>query len=143
MTEVPEANLQNKKKYAAIFFEQLNLNCFQTVPDCVLALYAMGKLTGTVMNVGGSLTNVLSIYDGYAVQRSFRYNKLGGMDLTHNLLNKMKDIQDDRSTRSLNYFDAEKIKIEKCFYNVEDKVLDDVETCELPDGSKIDIRRDD
>ena len=141
MTEIPEANQGNKKKYAPIFFEQLNLSFQQTVPDCVLALYAQGKITGTVVNVGGSLTNVLSIYDGYAVKKSFRSNQLGGMHLTLELLKKLKDAQTCRD-KNQDYFDAEKIKIEKCFYSIEgDTNIDKIETCELPDGNKIDLKR--
>jgi centractin len=95
-----------------------------------------------VVNYGGSLTNVLSIYDGYAIRNSFKHNKNGGMDLTNRLLKKMKEINGEHHSR-LDYYDAEYVKLKHCVYNPEEVQLAPMVSCELPDGEKLEISRHD
>jgi actin-related protein len=79
------ANVQNKvnKETACkIFYENLGVPLLAIVHSTPLALYASGKTTGLVLDVGDGLTNIVPVYDGYALAHAAIRTELAGRDVT-------------------------------------------------------------
>lgn len=56
--------------------------------QAVLSLFADGKTTGTVLDVGAGITHTVPIYEGYAIPFATTEIKICGQDLTQ-FMNKM------------------------------------------------------
>jgi len=65
-----------------IMFETFNVPALFTQNTAVLGLYASGRTTGIVVEMGGSLSSVVPVYEGYAIPNNISTSDLGGRDLT-------------------------------------------------------------
>lgn len=63
-------------------FEQFDVPAFYLGVQPVLSLYFGGKTTGVVVDSGDSVTFVVSVNEGNAINNSILRNDLGGRDLT-------------------------------------------------------------
>ena len=54
-------------------------------PPAVLSLYASGRTTGVVLDVGEGVTHCIPVYEGYALPHSVVRSDLAGMDVTQRL----------------------------------------------------------
>jgi centractin len=54
-------------------------------PPAVLSLYASGRTTGVVLDVGHGLTHCIPVYEGYALSHSIVRSDLGGADVDERL----------------------------------------------------------
>lgn len=54
-------------------------------PPAVLSLYASGRTTGVVLDVGEGVTHCIPVYEGYALPHSIVRSDLAGMDVTKRL----------------------------------------------------------
>ena len=69
-----------------IMFETFNSPAFYTSINSVLSIYASGRTTGVVVDSGDGVTNVVPIYEGFAVPRAITRLELAGRDLTDYLM---------------------------------------------------------
>eukprot|EP01083_Nonionella_stella_P080456 221129_1 len=65
LTEQPFNEKKNKQKMAEIVFESFNAPSMQTINAQVSALFAMGRTTGIVLDIGHDITWSVPIYEGY------------------------------------------------------------------------------
>lgn len=56
-----------------------------------LALFSLGKTTGMVLDSGYQSTNVIPVYEGYAIPFGLKVCKIGGDILTRKLIEFFKE----------------------------------------------------
>jgi len=61
MTEAPLNPKENREKITEVLFETFNVPAFYLSISSVLALYASGKTTGTIVESGGGVTHTVPI----------------------------------------------------------------------------------
>ncbi|KAI9863871.1 MAG: actin [Trichoglossum hirsutum] len=69
-----------------IVFETFNSPAFYTSINAVLALYASGRTTGTVVDSGDGTTHVVPVLEGFALPHAISRVNLSGRDLTDYLM---------------------------------------------------------
>lgn len=69
-----------------IVFETFNAPAFYVSIDAVLAMYASGRTTGIAVSSGDGVTNVVPIYEGFALPHAIQRIDLAGRDITDYLM---------------------------------------------------------
>ncbi len=72
MTEPPLNPKRNREKMTEIIFEKFKPSCFYLGIQSVLSLYASGRTTGLVLDVGYDVCHSTPIYEGYALPGSIK-----------------------------------------------------------------------
>lgn len=146
VSEAPFAPYKNKAKMAEILFEKLHVENLYITNTSTLALYANGKTSGIVVDLGYQTSSCVPIYEGFVLNHAVGKIEMGGENLTDyftTLINSNKE----NTTKYIN--PAEKSMIndlkEKICEVAEDydsqmkKCMDlkSVEYYDLPDKSKV------
>ena len=138
----PELNPKyNREKMIQIMFEEFNVPKYYTERQAKLALYASGRTTGIVLDIGENVSRMVPINDGNCITKAILKLDLGGKDITgylQKILSKrgysmttptkmeiVKDIKEKLSYVALDYGDE--CKNEEISGDMEEKY-------ELPDG---------
>lgn len=87
---------------AEIMFEQFNSPSIFFMPTNVLSLFSTGKKSGLVIDSGHDVTNVLPVFEGYAIRESLETELYGGKAITDSL----KIIYEDRDPLIKGNFDV-------------------------------------
>ncbi|BHF64583.1 Actin-1 [Sparganum proliferum] len=82
LTEAPLNPRNNREKMVEVMFEKFNVPGLYIAIQAVLALYASGRTTGVVMDVGDGATHLVPIYEGHGLQHAVTRLNLAGRDLT-------------------------------------------------------------
>jgi len=83
-----------------IFFERYNIPCYYVAFATVLSLYASGRTTGMVFDMGHDKLNVVAIYEGYALPHTLTtIENCGG----HNLIKTMHKLISKRENTLPSY----------------------------------------
>ena len=85
LTEPPHNPTSHREQLAEIFFETFRAPALFVAPPAVLSLYASGRTTGVVLDVGEGVTHCIPVYEGYALPHSIIRSDLGGGDVTKRL----------------------------------------------------------
>mmetsp|Transcript_42303 Transcript_42303/g.62759 ORF Transcript_42303/g.62759 Transcript_42303/m.62759 type:complete len:388 (-) Transcript_42303:114-1277(-) len=85
LTEAPLNPRTNREKTAQIFFETFRVPAVYFAAPSVLSLYASGRTTGVVLDVGEGLMHCIPVYEGHALQHSVSRSDVGGREVTHQL----------------------------------------------------------
>ncbi|TPX42233.1 hypothetical protein SeMB42_g02768 [Synchytrium endobioticum] len=85
LTEAPLNPRANREQAAQIFFETFNVPALFMSVQAVLALYASGRTTGIVLDVGDGVTHCVPVYEGFAMPNAIRRIDLAGRDITEHL----------------------------------------------------------
>lgn len=85
LTEPPLNPTLTKDKTAEMFFEAFNVPALQFSIQAVLSLYASGRTTGVVADVGDGVTHVVPVYEGFALPHAVTRMDIAGREVTHQL----------------------------------------------------------
>ena len=70
------------EKIAEIFFETFEVPALYIAPEPLLSLFASGRGTGLVLDIGEGVTTYFPVYDGFAITPHIRRVDLGGHEVT-------------------------------------------------------------
>jgi len=85
ITEAPLNPRRNREQMAEVFFEGFRSPAMFVAPPSVLSLYASGRTTGVVLDVGDTVTHAVPVYEGFALPHSVVRSDVAGRDVTRNL----------------------------------------------------------
>lgn len=85
LTEAPLNPKHNRNEMAEIFFETFRAPAIFFTPPSVLSLYASGRTTGVVLDVGEGVTHAVPVYEGFALQHSVTRSDIAGRHVTKQL----------------------------------------------------------
>ncbi|KAH6641658.1 actin family [Chaetomium tenue] len=85
LTEPPLNPRSNRDTAAQILFETFNVPALHTSIQAVLALYASGRTTGVVLDVGDGVSHAVPVYQGFTVPNSIRRMDVAGRDVTEHM----------------------------------------------------------
>eukprot|EP00051_Salpingoeca_urceolata_P001474 m.41259 g.41259 ORF g.41259 m.41259 type:complete len:365 (-) comp11442_c0_seq1:113-1207(-) len=138
LSESPVNPKQNREKMAQIMFETFRCPSLSLAPTPVLALYAAGKTTGCVVDVGASTTSVTAIFEGCATRDSFSASDLAGNQvdaLLQKLVPASLSARNARSLKEMACFVAEDFE-QQCQQASKQA---STQTFKLPDGSSVSL----
>jgi centractin len=82
LTETPFNPKRNRIQMAEIWFETLRAPALYWTAPAVLSLYASGRTTGVVLDVGEGVTHAVPVYEGLALQHSVVRSHVAGRAVT-------------------------------------------------------------
>ena len=85
LTEAPLNPLQNRQRAAEVFFEAFNVPSLFVSPQAVLSLYATGRTTGVVLDVGDGVAHVVPVYESFTLPHAITRMDVAGRDVTDHL----------------------------------------------------------
>ncbi|KAL3777822.1 hypothetical protein ACHAW5_001925 [Stephanodiscus triporus] len=154
LTELPHNPTSHREQLAEVFFETFRAPALFLAPPAVLSLYASGRTTGVVLDVGEGVTHCIPVYEGYALPHSIIRSDVAGMDVTARLQLLLRNSGVAFSTTAESGF-CSMMKEEVCYVsNVPSRYESDFAICgmaagtrdtsakakyQLPDGQVIDL----
>ncbi|MFW9939496.1 MAG: actin, cytoplasmic 2 [Candidatus Thorarchaeota archaeon] len=85
LTEAPLNPRLNREKMTEIMFETFNVPAMYIATQAVLSLYASGRTTGCVVDIGDGVSHVVPIFEGFALTHAIQRINLAGRDVTYYL----------------------------------------------------------
>ncbi|KAF1775321.1 hypothetical protein JG687_00005091 [Phytophthora cactorum] len=85
LTEAPLNPVANRQRAGEVFFEAFNVPSLFVSPQAVLSLYASGRTTGVVLDVGDGVAHVVPVYEGFTLPHAITRMDIAGRDVTGHL----------------------------------------------------------
>ncbi|ERF68865.1 Actin-like protein [Endocarpon pusillum Z07020] len=85
LTEAPLNPIQNREIAAQVLFETFNVPALYIAVQATLSLYAAGRTTGVVLDVGDGVSHAVPVYEGFAINSAIRRVDVAGRDVTEYL----------------------------------------------------------
>jgi len=86
LTESPTNPRANREKMTEIMFESFNTPALYVAMQAALSLYASGRASGVVLEIGDGVTHAVPIYLGSVLHDAILRMDIGGRDLTGYLM---------------------------------------------------------
>ena len=86
LTDSPTNDVENREKMVENMFEKFDPAGIYIANQAALSLYSAGRMTGLVLDCGYGTSFAAPVYEGYAIKDAIISAKLGGKDLTANLI---------------------------------------------------------
>jgi len=136
-TEAVNNPAKNGERLGSMLMESFNVGAYYSAIQGVLALYASGRTTGSVVDMGDGVTHIVPIYEGFCVKHSVARLNLAGNDTTNYGVTVLREEGHDFSTSAERQI-VDEMKKDVCEV-IKDPTNPPVEerTYELPDGNII------
>jgi actin, other eukaryote len=85
LTEAPRNPKANRERMAQIMFETFNVPSMYIAIQAVLSLYATGRTTGVVLDIGDGVSHTVPVFEGYSLPHAIGRVDLAGRDITAQL----------------------------------------------------------
>ncbi|KAH8045661.1 hypothetical protein JL721_12564 [Aureococcus anophagefferens] len=85
LTEAPLNAARHRERAAELLFESFNVPALHLAPQAILSLYASGRTTGLVLDVGDGVAHAVPVYEGFAVRHGVARSDVAGRDVTDRL----------------------------------------------------------
>jgi centractin len=85
LTEAPLNPVANRQRAGEVFFEAFNVPSLFVSPQAVLSLYASGRTTGVVLDVGDGVCHVVPVYESFTLPHAITRMDIAGRDVTAHL----------------------------------------------------------
>ncbi len=149
LTEAPLNPKENRERMAEIMFETFNVPALYVNVQAVLSLYATGRTSGCVIDIGDGVTHVVPIYDGFALTHAVKRLDIAGRDVTSHLQRLLR-LRGSFFTSSSEREIARDIKEKLCYVAtdpekeiaISKKVAKIEREYVLPDGAKISLNNE-
>jgi len=82
LTESPLNPRRNRERGAEIMFERFNVPALFFSSQAVLSLYASGRTSGVVLDLGDSVSYAMPIFEGFSLSHAITRADFGGRDVT-------------------------------------------------------------
>lgn len=82
ITEAPLNPRTNREKMCQVLFELFNVPCMYIAIQAVLSLYASGRTTGVVIDIGDGVSHIVPVYEGFALPTSIKRMNIAGRNIT-------------------------------------------------------------
>lgn len=137
------------KKLLEIFFYRFGFRAVTMHGQAALALYMQNAETGVVVEMGDGMTHITPVYKGHAIPKADKSLAVGGRDITHHLLKKLRlkgYTMSDREDSEM----GRQIKEQLCYVST-DLDMDErmasettalMESVKLTDGTVISLSRE-
>ncbi|KAL3668352.1 Alpha-centractin [Phytophthora oleae] len=165
LTEAPLNPVANRQRAGEVFFEAFNVPSLFVSPQAVLSLYASGRTTGVVLDVGDGVAHVVPVYEGFTLPHAITRMDIAGRDVTRHLqlllrrsgynfqtsaeLEVVREIKEKLCYVAFNPTKEEQLEAEKSALAVKDMLSakskstttsgDDTSAYYLPDGTLLNI----
>lgn len=100
LTEAPQNPKKNREKMTEIMFEIFKVPGTFIAIQGVLSLYASGRTTGIVMDIGDGVTHTIPVYEGYYIPHAVNRYDLAGRDITDYMMRLLEEKGNRFSTSS-------------------------------------------
>lgn len=164
LTEAPLNPVANRQRAGEVFFEAFNVPSLFVSPQAVLSLYASGRTTGVVLDVGDGVAHVVPVYEGFTLPHAITRMDIAGRDVTRHLQlllrragynfqtsaerEVVREIKEKLCYVAFNPTKEEQLEAEKSALAVKDMITkskstttsgDDTSAYYLPDGTLLNI----
>ncbi|KAJ6235650.1 actin-7-related [Anaeramoeba flamelloides] len=109
LSEAPLNSKINREKIAQIMFETFNVPATYISNKAVLSLYAAGRGSGIIIDLGYDCTYAVPIYEGYALPFATRRMDLGGKQITDQLMKVMDENGENSALQNLPIYDQREV----------------------------------
>lgn len=89
-TSSAKVQLGQRQHAAKVMFETYNASGFYMANTAAMTLFATGRTTGVVVDVGESVTSVTAVLDGYSPPEGIYRTQMGAVDIDNYLLEMLK-----------------------------------------------------
>ena len=131
---------ENKEKIAQIMFESFNIPGLYIADSTLLSLYAAGKFTGMIVDMGDGITQFSPIYEGFLLEDKFERINIGGKDITK-YMRKILNKKGYKFSKDSEKYIARAIKEKACYISLSKEEIETFEY-ELPDGNIVNIKEE-
>eukprot|EP00899_Mesostigma_viride_P016670 jgi/Mesvir1/25003/Mv16959-RA.1 len=145
MTEAPLNPRGHRERLAQVMFESFNVPSMFLSVQAVLALYASGRTTGLVLDVGDGTSHAVPVFEGFALPHAIGRVDVAGRDVTERLQLLLRKAGHSLTTSSEKEVVRE-IKEKLCYVAADPAAEEEAEASrqggareayELPDGNTI------
>lgn len=91
MTDSPFNTKKNKQQIADIMFDKFKIKSLALMNTAVLSLFATGKTSGIVTEVGEGTSYACPVFEGYALPHAKHKLEIAGKDITEEMIRQLSE----------------------------------------------------